>query len=156
MRSRTYRLDTNANNDDLAPSASMAQRPRTRAECPDARPCPWAGCRYHLAVEVSVSGRSLRVREGWELELDETCALDVADAAALEEEGTHLSRVALLMGLDYRVAQDVERNALAQLAMRSDVRDIYAAQRARHGRSSDVGSADPAEGDWNPDHGQEA
>ena len=32
-------------------------RPRTRADCVGGpRPCPWFGCRYHLAVDVTDNG----------------------------------------------------------------------------------------------------
>ena len=32
-------------------------RPLTRADCgQEARPCPWVGCRHHLAIEVAASG----------------------------------------------------------------------------------------------------
>lgn len=38
-------------------------RPRTRAECVDApRPCPFVGCRYHLALDVVY--KSIRVNVG--------------------------------------------------------------------------------------------
>jgi hypothetical protein len=31
-------------------------RPTTRAEClQEARPCPWASCRYHLLLEVAAT-----------------------------------------------------------------------------------------------------
>lgn len=33
------------------------KRPARRSECPSLRPCPWVGCRYHLALRVSESGR---------------------------------------------------------------------------------------------------
>lgn len=60
--------------------AALAERPRTRGDCAGGlRPCPWVGCRYHLAIEVSRKG-SLRLshdRPPWEIE--ETCALDVAE-----------------------------------------------------------------------------
>jgi hypothetical protein len=63
-------------------------RPRTRGDCVDGpRPCPWVGCRYHLALDVA----DRRVRSTFDVvrEIDaanrgesyrETCALDVADA----------------------------------------------------------------------------
>jgi len=51
------------------------RQPLTRRDCEHGpRPCPWVRCRYHL--------------EG-----SESCALDVADAGALEPE-----RIAELLG----------------------------------------------------------
>lgn len=57
------------------------QRPKTRADCINGpRPCPFVGCKYHLYLDVHVCG-SIKLnfpdKEPWELE--ETCALDVAD-----------------------------------------------------------------------------
>lgn len=58
-------------------------QPRTRAECADVpRPCPFAGCRYHLA-ELAKRGHALA----------ETCALDVADRGPID-----LEDLALLVG----------------------------------------------------------
>jgi hypothetical protein len=71
------------------------QRPRTRGECKDApRPCPWVSCKWHLYLDVNEVTGSLKLnqveREPWELE--ETCALDVADrgGVTLEEAGEFL------------------------------------------------------------------
>lgn len=89
-------------------SPTLEQRPQNRGECPTARPCPWAGCRYHLAVEVSTSGRVVQVREGWEEHLDETCALDVAGRGP-----TALREIDRLLGLQWGEAQRVfERVAM--------------------------------------------
>jgi hypothetical protein len=66
-----------------------AERPKTRGDCfaggsNAERPCPWAGCRHHLALEVSVVG-SLKFRFP-DLDADEipeTCCLDAADRGGL-------------------------------------------------------------------------
>jgi hypothetical protein len=70
------------------------ERPRTRGECRDEeRPCPWAGCRHHLALEINGETGSIKIvfpdREVWEL--TETCALDVAERGGLtlDEIGVH-------------------------------------------------------------------
>lgn len=71
----------------------VAAGPRTRADCIDGpRPCPWVGCRYHLARDVSPAGARVRVRDPGSL--DETCALDVADRGPQSPPD-----IAALMGL---------------------------------------------------------
>ena len=62
-----------------------ANRPRTGADClAGPRPCPWVGCRYHLALEVGPSGGLTIVRPTLALaEMPFTCALDVAEMGGL-------------------------------------------------------------------------
>jgi len=67
------------------------ERPKTRGDCEGGpRPCPFVSCRYHLYLDVLDTG-SLKINrpdlEPWELE--DSCALDVADRAGitLEEAG---------------------------------------------------------------------
>jgi hypothetical protein len=71
------------------------ERPVTRGDCEQEEgPCPWVSCEYHLYLDVINDG-TLKLnfpdREVWELE--ETCALSVADkgGATLEEVGLHLN-----------------------------------------------------------------
>lgn len=83
-------------------------RPRTRGECIDGpRPCPWVGCKWHLYLDVTAVG-SLKLnhvsREPWELE--ETCALDVADRG-----GETLERVGQLVGLTRERVRQIELEA---------------------------------------------
>lgn len=67
-------------------------RPRTRGECRNTeRPCPFVACKYHLYLDVGETG-SIKFNfpdlEVWELQ--ETCALDVAELTGgitLEETG---------------------------------------------------------------------
>jgi len=68
-------------------------RPQTRGECRCLeRPCPFVGCKHHLYLDVSPRGGikfNFPDLEVWELE--ETCALDVAErpgGVTLEEVGT--------------------------------------------------------------------
>ena len=68
-------------------------RPRTRGECVDGpRPCPWAGCKYHLALDVNPETGTIKINrpdlEVWELE--HSCALDIADVGGLTLEATGL------------------------------------------------------------------
>jgi hypothetical protein len=100
----------------------MHARPRTRADCIDGpRPCPFVGCRYHLAIDVHPSRGSIKTNfprdsaEGLREraaardvplddivvdmllrsleEMPETCCLDVADRGAhtLEEVGAMMN-----------------------------------------------------------------
>jgi hypothetical protein len=112
----------------------VEQRPRTRAECVDGpRPCPWAGCRWHLLLDRSEpqqpgqphASRLQRLRdaEGPEAEAlverlaDEaagliwSCALDVADqgARSLEEVAEALG------GLTRERARQIETKALRRV-----------------------------------------
>lgn len=53
-------------------------RPATRADCIDApRPCPYVGCKHHLAIELTERGDIVHI--GDPAEMAETCVLDVAD-----------------------------------------------------------------------------
>jgi hypothetical protein len=80
-------------------------RPRTRGDCIGAeRPCPWASCKYHLAVETTAANAiksplmSSALFEGaldeeverWTsrvadriCEMAESCALDIADRGGI-------------------------------------------------------------------------
>ena len=70
------------------------QRPRTRGDCAGGlRPCPWVGCRYHLASDYRPASRDVTIRRrivgergcsdahaaDLVLQMAQTCALDVAD-----------------------------------------------------------------------------
>jgi hypothetical protein len=85
-------------------------RPRTRAECPDVRPCPFVGCRYHLGAEVNPTG-SLTLRTDVEpTEMDPSCALDVAD------RGPHtLAQVADAMGITRERVRQLEDRAIGKV-----------------------------------------
>ena len=88
-------------------------RPTSRGECRgQERPCPWIACRYHLYLDVSPRTGSLRLNfpdlEVWELE--ETCALDVA-----ERGGTTLDSVGRLLDLTRERVRQLEQLALVRL-----------------------------------------
>lgn len=73
--------------------------PLTRGDCVDGpRPCPWTGCRYHLADVV-------RSRT-----LTETCCLDVA---ARGEET--LDAVGKILGVTRERIRQIEAAALTRL-----------------------------------------
>ena len=66
----------------LADDDDLPARPQTRGDCVNGpRPCPWVGCRHHLALDVHPSTGNIKHNfPGVELEdMAETCALDVAD-----------------------------------------------------------------------------
>jgi hypothetical protein len=89
------------------------QRPRTRGECPDVRPCPWVGCRYNTYLEVSTHG-SLTLfdpgRQPWDVSPATSCALDVAERGGVTPED-----VGAIFGMSRERIRQIEQGALAQL-----------------------------------------
>lgn len=88
-------------------------RPRVRADCVVAcRPCPWVSCKYHLYLDVDPDTGAIKVnfpdREPWEL--NETCALDVADRGA-----QLFSAVAGLMNVTCQGARAIAARGLDEL-----------------------------------------
>lgn len=74
----TALLDSQATLLDAETLAELAQRPKTRGDCiGGVRPCPWAGCRHSLVIDVSPCG-SIKINNP-DREAAESCALDVAD-----------------------------------------------------------------------------
>lgn len=71
--------------------ALLAARPRLRSECAGGpRPCPYASCRYNLAIDVTDRGAAKRNFPHLEIwQMRETCAWDVVDrgGVTLEEIG---------------------------------------------------------------------
>jgi hypothetical protein len=99
-------------------SDEWAMRPKTRADCASVpRPCPFVGCRHHLAIEVTEVG-NLKVNfpdivNPPEVDLDKmeaTCALDVADSG-----GVTLERCGELLNFTRERARQVEVQLLAKL-----------------------------------------
>jgi hypothetical protein len=93
----------------------LQERPRTRGDCQDApRPCPWIGCKYHLAADVGPTG-SLILNAPGALEgdftgLPESCSLDVADRG-----GVTLEEVGEAIGVSRERIRQLEQHALEQL-----------------------------------------
>jgi hypothetical protein len=88
-------------------------RPHTRAECRNMeRPCPFVGCKHHLYLDVSPRGGikfNFPDLEVWELE--ETCALDVADRPG----GVTLEEVGAIMNLTRERIRQLEAIGLQRL-----------------------------------------
>lgn len=96
----------------LCLEALVTPRPKTRGDCANLpRPCPFVSCRHHLYLDVDDDG-SVRFtfpsREPWELE--ETCALDVADNGE-----TTLERVGELMNVTSERIRQIEGPLLREL-----------------------------------------
>ena len=94
-------------------------KPRTRAECQDGpRPCPYVSCQHHLFLDVSARTGAIKLNfpdlEVWEM--NETCALDVADRG-----GTTLEDVGAIMNLTRERIRQVEVKALAKLEALKDM-----------------------------------
>jgi len=100
--------------------AELPPRPRTRADCVGGeRPCPWVGCRYHLALDIGRTGRSIKFNHpALDIaDLRDTCALDVADRGGME-----LPELAGALGLSYdRAYQAVAESLVHALANALDM-----------------------------------
>ncbi len=88
-------------------------RPRTRADCANSvRPCFFVSCKHHLYLDVNPDTGSVKVnfpdKELWELE--NTCALDVADKG-----GITLEEVGAIMNLTRERIRQVETSGLSKL-----------------------------------------
>jgi len=108
------------------------ERPRSRADCVNApRPCMFVSCKHHLYLDVNPSTGSIKLnfpdKEIWELE--ETCALDVADRG-----GITLEEVGNIMNLTRERIRQVETRGLLKLrAIAEDEPRVAGAERAARG-----------------------
>lgn len=89
------------------------RRPKMRSECVDGpRPCLFVSCKHHLYLDVNPQTGSVKLnfpdKEIWELE--ETCALDVADRG-----GITLEEVGTIMNLTRERIRQVESRGLYKL-----------------------------------------
>jgi hypothetical protein len=94
-------------------------KPKMRAECVDGpRPCPYVSCQHHLYLDVSARTGAIKLNfpdlEVWDM--NETCALDVADRG-----GTTLEDVGAIMNLTRERIRQVEVKALAKLEALRDM-----------------------------------
>jgi hypothetical protein len=88
-------------------------RPRNRSECVNgARPCLFVSCKHHLFLDVNPETGSVKLnfpdKEVWELE--ETCALDIA-----ERGGITLEEVGEILNLTRERIRQLEVDALKKM-----------------------------------------
>ncbi len=103
----------------LYPEVEEIEHPRTRVDCVGGeRPCPFVSCKHHLYLDVSARTGAIKLNfpdlEVWEM--NETCALDVADRG-----GTTLEEVGAIMNLTRERIRQVEVKGLAKLAALRDM-----------------------------------
>lgn len=98
-------------------------RPQARSECRQGkRPCLYVACRYHLYLDVNPRTGSIKINFP-DLEvhqLDETCALDVA-----ERGGVTLEEVGAIMNLTRERIRQVEATGLEKLRDGGDELDTF-------------------------------
>jgi hypothetical protein len=92
---------------------AVYDRPQTRADCANApRPCLFVACKHHLYLDVNPETGSIKInfpdKDVWELE--ETCALDVA-----ERGGVTLEEVGDILNLTRERDRQVEVTGLQKL-----------------------------------------
>jgi hypothetical protein len=88
-------------------------RPRIREDCETGpRPCPYVSCKYHLYLDVTPSNGAVKLNfPHLEVEdLEETCALDVADRG-----GITLEQVGKIYNLTRERIRQVEMSASRRL-----------------------------------------
>jgi len=95
------------------------ERPTSRADCVNGeRPCAFVACKHHLYLDVSARTGAIKLNfpdlEVWEM--NETCALDVADRG-----GTTLEEVGAIMNLTRERIRQVEVKGLAKLQALRDM-----------------------------------
>lgn len=103
----------------LYPDVEDAAKPKVRIECGEGeRPCPFVSCKHHLYLDVSSRTGAIKLNfpdlEVWEM--NETCALDVADRG-----GTTLEEVGAIMNLTRERIRQVEVKGLAKLQALKDM-----------------------------------
>ena len=116
-------------------------RPKNRSECVSGpRPCPFMGCRYHLALDVGPEKRGVRtvvVPKGLMTDpagvlssMADTCALDVADRGPQT-----LDAVGQVLGVTRERIRQIEAKLVEKLARKRGMLDALedVEGRQRHG-----------------------
>jgi hypothetical protein len=92
------------------------ERPKTRSDCINGeRPCPFVSCRYHLYLDIVRGSLKLNFPDKEVDELEETCALDVADRG-----GETLERSGHFINVTRERLRQIEDQAVQKL-MRNDL-----------------------------------
>lgn len=111
LKRQTFIAEAASDPDDLD-LEPLPERPKTRGECPEERPCPFVSCRYNLYLDVNPDTGAIKLNfphlEPWEI--PQTCALDVAD-----QGGATLDEVAQALNLVREGARLIEARALPKL-----------------------------------------
>lgn len=95
--------------------ARAERRPLVRGDCAEVRrPCPWAGCRYHLGADVDEIGVLFEQKREI-ADPTASCALDVCEA---HPRGLSLGEVGARMGLSRESARRIEAEALRKVRLR--------------------------------------
>lgn len=85
--------------------------PRTRGECPTARPCPHVTCRYNTYLEVTDEG-GIKIRGPVDpLACADSCALDLADDGGMTRD-----EIGEVLGLTRERVRQIELSGLEKLA----------------------------------------
>jgi hypothetical protein len=103
----------------LYPDVEGVEKPVAREDCQGGeRPCPFVSCKHHLYLDVSARTGAIKLNfpdlEVWEM--NETCALDVADRG-----GATLEEVGAIMNLTRERIRQVEVKGLAKLQALRDM-----------------------------------
>lgn len=100
------------------------ERPRTRGECGDERPCPFVGCSHHLYLDVNVETGAIKLNfpdlEPWDMK--HSCTLDEADKGAhtLEAVGERINVTRERLRQIEVEATEVLRQALVREGLAED------------------------------------
>lgn len=110
-------------------------KPRSRADCANGpRPCLFVSCKHHLYLDVNPETGSVKLnfpdKEIWELE--ETCALDVADRG-----GITLEEVGTIMNLTRERIRQVETRGLLKLRAATEGKTVEQLEAEEGGKRSE-------------------
>jgi len=88
-------------------------RPRRLSECPQSGPCPFAGCRFHLYLDVNPSNGRIKYNfpDCEPDEIPEPCAMRVA-----MRKGATLEEVGRVLNVTRERARQIQNQAMAKLA----------------------------------------
>ncbi len=95
-------------------------RPRVRGECIDGpRPCPYVGCRHHLALEVDPTNGHIRFVTDDPTTMEESCSLDIADRG-----GAILDELAGPLRMTRERVRQIQEKTLAKLERQGAIRAL--------------------------------